>query len=318
MQHKSFFSAPINADTLIALATEFEADVLVAGHGRCEDLNHSARIDILGHNGFGYCDAIQDYTEVKGAVITTAECAKMVDAQLLLITHNPRALFINVINALLANNPINYKFTFDEISLELSEGESWIDPSARVMPGSLIGKGCIIEAGAIVLPGVALEDGVRVKTGAVIGGSGAAIAINENVTLSQPHIGTLIIKSGTEIGSLSNLVRGIFGATTIGRRSVIGNQVNIGHNCSIGNGVWVGAGAIIGGYASIGNFTNIGIGALCKNGLTIGNSCNVAMGSCVIKNLADRKSCIGNPAMETSYRLSAGPEIEFKVTGETD
>lgn len=315
MQHKSFFSRPVSAEMLIMLARDFEADIAVVGSGDCADLDHTARIGVLGQSGLGYYDGAPGGIESTGAgvVITNAESVETFDAALILVSRHPRKLFIQVMNALLAGNPIDHGHTIVEIPAQVSPGESRIDAGATVLPGSRIGKGCIIETGAIVLPGVILEDGVHVKTGAILGSSGAAIVVTDCATLSQPHLGTLIIGAGTEIGSQSNLVRGIFGATTVGRRCVIGNHVNIGHNCMVGSGVWLGAAATVGGYTRIGNFTNIGMGSICKNGLAIGTGCNVAMGSCLMKNLPDGMSCIGNPAKETQFRFHAGPAVKFPL-----
>lgn len=318
MQHKSFFYRVIDPEALIALARKLDPELKLAGTGDCSALDHTARIGLLGAEGLGYYDGPSGGVACTGAgaVITHAAGAEGIGAALILVSQHPRTLFIRVMGAILAENPIDYPRTTAQIEAQVSLGEGLIEPSATVMHGTRIGAGCVIEAGAILRPGVILEDGVHVKTGAILGSSGAAIAVTDGQTVSQPHLGTLIVGAGTEIGSQSNLVRGIFGATVLGQRCVIGNQVNIGHNCGLGQGVWVGAGTIVGGYTTVGHFTNIGMGSLCKNGLSIGANCNIAMGSCVIKNLPDGKSCIGNPAKETGFRFQAGPAVAFPLPPE--
>lgn len=316
MQHKSFFTRPVDPDDLIALARAADPDLFVRGNTKsCPPLTHSARTGALGPDGLGYFDgAAANMPGLDaGAIITHAEASEACTAALVIVSQHPRTVFIGMMNALLAENPVDYTRTTDGLSAHVSVGDNQIEQGAIVMPGSRIGRGCVIETGAIIRPGVILEDGVHVKTGAILGSSGAAISVTEGATLSQPHLGTLVIGAGTEIGSQANMVRGIFGATTIGQRCVIGNQVNIGHNCTVGHGVWLGAGAIIGGYSQIGDFTNIGMGTKCRNGLKIGNGCNVAMGSCLMKDLLDGQSCIGNPAKPTAFRLSAGPAVPFPL-----
>lgn len=315
MQHKSYFTQPVAPEALLTLAREFDPDLAARHLGACPPLDHSAWSGALGPEGFGYFDGPVGGVrcEGAGAVITYAAAAEEIDAALVIVSRHPRRLFIRVINALLDGNPIDYARTTAGLGARVSDGDSRIEPGATVMPGSRIGKGCVIETGAIILPGVILEDGVHVKTGAILGSSGAAIAVTDTETVSQPHLGTLIVGAGTEIGSQSNIVRGIFGASSIGQRCMIGNKVNVGHNCTVGHGVWLGVGVTIGGYSRIGNFTNVGMGALCRNGLSIGTGCNVAMGSCLMQDLPDGLSCIGNPAKTTRFRFSAGPAVPFPL-----
>ena len=315
MQHKSFFSRPVDVNFVLNLARSFEDGISVVTNDDCMYLDHVARIGFQRSNGISYYDGdVSDLDDAgAGLVITSAHLASLFTCDLIVISRNPRVLFIQLIQALLADNQIDYPRTFSEITLQVSSGRSRVDAGATVAPGSWIGRDCVIETGAIVLPGVILEDGVHLKAGAIVGSSGAAVAVNTGAMLAQPHVGSLVIGSGTEVGAQSNIVRGMFGATTIGNRCVIGNQVNVGHNCRIGHSVWIGAAVVVGGYTCIGNFTNIGMGSICKNGLVIGDNCNVAMGSCLMKSLSDGKSCIGNPARETAFRFSAGPAIELEL-----
>ncbi|MGJ8557408.1 MAG: hypothetical protein ACSHW6_10225 [Sulfitobacter geojensis] len=278
------------------------------------ELDATARFGHLDETSIGYFDGATYIGRATraGCVITNSLAEPVIDARVKIVVPNPRRLFILMINALLAENPLDYDRTISMSQGQVSFGPSQIHETAVVMPGTRIGSGCVIEPAAIIFPGTVLEDGVTVKAASLVGSSGAAIDLSDEQTLSQPHLGTVLVKAHTEIGSQSNIVRGIFGTTTIGTRCVIGNQVNIGHNVLIGDGVWIGVGSIVAGYAKVGDFTNIGMGSLCKNGTTIGANCNVAMGSCLSKDLPHGASCFGNPAKATRFKLTAGPARPFE------
>lgn len=315
MSNQSYFSRPMSCtelcDRIIALdpmaEVEIKEDISILSVARATELNTTS---------LGYFDGkfwTADPSMI-GAILTTKDLSPAIDAHLKVIIDNPRQLFIRLVNSVLQSNPLDHARTLDDIEAKQSLGSSHIHETAIVMPGSRVGAGCVIEPASIIFPGVILEDGVHVKASTLIGTSGAAIDVTDERTLSQPHLGTVLVGANTEIGSQTNIVRGIFGQTRIGERCVIGNQVNIGHNVIIGDGVWVGVGAIVAGYANVGSFTNIGMGALCRNGLTIGKNCNIAAGSLLIKDMSDGMSCFGNPAKLTKFKIMAGPAAHFPVT----
>ena len=312
MPNQSYFSKPILSAELCRRITaldptaqiETDGDVIIHSASRAPNLTASSLV---------YFDG-RDWTfgRVKiGAILTTNDAASLIEAHLKIVVNNPRQLFIRLMNDLLEDNHLDYMRTLDDVDAPCASGQSRIHETAIVMPGSRIGAGCVIEPASIIFPGVVLEEKVHVKASTLIGTSGAAIDVTDEWTLSQPHLGTVIIGAGTEIGSQTNIVRGIFGPTRVGRRCIIGNQVNIGHNVAVGDGVWVGAGAIVAGYTCVGSFTNIGMGALCKNGLKIGANCNVGAGSCLVKDMPEGMSCFGNPAKLTKFKLTAGPAKPF-------
>jgi UDP-3-O-[3-hydroxymyristoyl] glucosamine N-acyltransferase len=88
-----------------------------------------------------------------------------------------------------------------------------------------------------------------------------------------PHIGTVQVGNGVEIGAGACVDRGKFGATVVGDGAKIDNLVQVGHNCRIGRcaivcgmtgiagSVTIGDGAIIGGASGVTDNINIGPGA---------------------------------------------------------
>ncbi len=195
-----------------------------------------------------------------------------------------------------------------------------VDATAKIAVTARIGPFCVVGArtvvgdhctmmarvtlGAEVVigPGTMLYPGVVVYDRCTIG---AQCILHANVNIGAdgfgyrpdpqgrglikiPHVGTVQIGNGVEIGAGSCVDRGKFGATTIGDGAKIDNLVQIGHNCRVGRcaiicgnsglagSVIVGDGAIIGGAVGVTDSINIGAGA--KIGAKSGVMCDVPAG----------------------------------------
>lgn len=314
---KAMLSYPVSLETLLDLCRKLDPGCTWSFNGRKTAIYAIERFSDADETCLSYFDGEKPPASpiCSGCVIVRPSLAESHSGPLTIISNYPRSLFIQVINILLEKNPLDITRSLAPLAKEVSEGITHIHPTAIVMPGAVIGTGCTIGAGAIIHPNVVLHDGVHVKSACVIGESGAAIVVDDHATLSQPHVGSVVIGPNCEIGAQSNIARGIFGSTQVGARCVIGNQSNIGHNVEIRDGVWIGASTTIGGFTKIGRFSNIGMGVVCKNGIQIGENCQVAMGSCVTKSIANDQSCFGNPAKVTMFRISAGPAKPFQNRG---
>ena len=103
-------------------------------------------------------------------------------------------------------------------------------------------RGCILGAGVVLHAGVRLYAGVTIGDGSVLHANvvirercrlGRQVILHQNASIGadgfgyrpapdgrglvkMPHIGTVIIEDGVEIGANSCVDRGIFGATVIG------------------------------------------------------------------------------------------------------
>jgi len=143
-----------------------------------------------------------------------------------------------------------------------------VDPSARigqgvhigpwcsVGPGAVIGDGCVLFSSVTIGEEVSvgaitrLHPGVRVLDRCTIGaacelwpnvvigadGFGYVPSPDRRGLLKVPHIGTVEIGDGVDIGACTCVDRGKFGATVIGAGTKIDNHVQIGHNTRIGRG----------------------------------------------------------------------------------
>ena len=69
------------------------------------------------------------------------------------------------------------------------------------------------------------------------------------------------------------------------------------HECKVGKHSVIGTSASMGGNSSIGDNSFMGLNSSLKQGVTVGNGSVVGMGAVVIKNVADKTTVAGNPAL---------------------
>lgn len=197
---------------------------------------------------------------------------------------------------------------------------SIVDPRAEIAPTARVGPLCIIGPGtkigdhATLMGRVTLGAGVSIGAGSVLHPGvvvydrctiGMQTVLHANVSIGAdgfgyrpdpqgrglikiPHIGTVQVGNGVEIGAGTCVDRGKFGATIIGDGAKLDNLVQIGHNARIGRcaivcgvsgiagSVTIGDGAIIGGHVGIAD--NLTVGAGAKIGAKSGVMCNVPAG----------------------------------------
>jgi len=185
---------------------------------------------------------------------------------------------------------------------------AWIGPLCRVGPDAHIGAGaclvagvsvgrgvrigrhCVLHPGSCVYDRCTIGDGCILHAGAVIGadGFGYRPAPDGRGVVKIPHIGTVELGAGVEVGANSCIDRAKFGVTRVGAGTKIDNLVQIGHNCDIGRAclicglvgiagsVTLGDGVIVGGQAGIKDNVTIGPGA--RIGAHAGVECDVPAG----------------------------------------
>ena len=205
-----------------------------------------------------------------------------------------------------------------------------VDPAAQISPSARIGPMCVIGphtrigehttliahvtigASATVGPGCTLHPGVVIYDRCELG---AQVILHGNTTIGAdgfgyrpdpqgrglikiPHIGTVKIGNGVEIGAGTCVDRGKFGATVIGDGTKIDNLCQIGHNARIGRVVVICGGAGVGGSAIIGDGVILAGHVGVSDGLTVGTKAVILAKSGVTTNV---------PAGETWFGTPAGP-----------
>ena len=160
-----------------------------------------------------------------------------------------------------------------------------------------IGNNCFIGSNVILRNSV-VEDNVDILDGAIVGKKGFGFFPDQVKNYRYPHIGYVLIKKNSEIGSSSTIDRGSTSVTIIGENTFLDNQVHIAHNVKIGNNCVIAGQVGIAGSATLGNNVMIGGQAGISGHLTIGNNVQIGGGSGVIKNIPDNSKVMGYPATD--------------------
>jgi UDP-3-O-[3-hydroxymyristoyl] glucosamine N-acyltransferase len=203
-----------------------------------------------------------------------------------------------------------------------------VDATAEVAESAAIGAGCYIGPGAVIGANAKLYPNVTVLDEASIGSetiiwSGTVIRercrignnciIHPNVTIGAdgfgyrpspdgrglvklPHIGTVTIGDGVEIGAGSCVDRGKFSATMIGDGTKIDNLIQIGHNCKIGRSCAMAGQAGLAGSVTLGDGVMMGGGARVRDHVTVGSGAKLGGNAGVTSDVAPGKSVLGFPA----------------------
>ncbi len=190
-----------------------------------------------------------------------------------------------------------------------------------VARGARIGEDSILYPGARIGEEVVLGRAVVVQANAVIGAEGFSYVSREPnaIELAQPldgHVkaengqvirmpsmGTVILEDEVEVGANTTIDRATLGATRIGARSKIDNQVQIGHNCQVGSDCLMSGQSGLSGSVKLGNGAVIGGKAGIADHRKIGNNAMVAAASGVGADVPDGEIWIGYPADRKDRKL---------------
>ncbi len=210
--------------------------------------------------------------------------------------------------------------------------QAWISPDARIAQDAVLGEGCRIEpfavigsgvtigarchvgAGASIAAGVVIGDDCRIGDGATlmcclmgnrvavdpgarIGTQGFGFAVGPRGPVRIPHTGRVVIEDDVEIGANTTIDRGTTGDTTIGRGTMIDNQVQIAHNVHIGRGCILAGQVGLAGSSRIGDYAMIGGKTGVANHVKVGQGARIGALSGAADDLPDGGTYLGSPAI---------------------
>jgi UDP-3-O-[3-hydroxymyristoyl] glucosamine N-acyltransferase len=178
-------------------------------------------------------------------------------------------------------------------------------------PGAVIGHGCELGEGCVIHPNVVIRErcrlsrGVVVHAGAVIGsdGFGYRPAADGRSVVRIPHLGTVVLEDGVEIGAGTCIDRAKFGATVVGAHTKIDNLCQVAHNCQIGRMTVIAGLTGLAGSVRIGNGVQIGGNCGIADHRAIGDGARLAAKSGVMDDVPAGATWGGSPAQDFRAEL---------------
>jgi UDP-3-O-[3-hydroxymyristoyl] glucosamine N-acyltransferase len=193
----------------------------------------------------------------------------------------------------------------------------------RIYADVSIGDDSILHANTVVRHGCTIGRDVILHQNVSIGADGFGYRpLPGGAGLSKvPHIGTVIIEDGVEIGANSCVDRAKFGATIVGAGTKIDNLCQIAHNCRIGRYCVIAGQTGIAGSVIVGDGVQIGGQVGIIDHLTIGAGVKIGARAVVLQSIPAGESWTGYPAGELGsvLRQWAGirklPELLRRLSG---
>jgi UDP-3-O-[3-hydroxymyristoyl] glucosamine N-acyltransferase len=148
-----------------------------------------------------------------------------------------------------------------------------------------IGKNCKLYPGVFINHNTSIGDNVTIHPNAVIGSDGFGLYKINNIWKKIPHVGSVIIEDGVEIGANSTIDRGLIDNTTLKNNCKIDNLVHIAHNVIIGSNTAIAACSGIAGSTTIGNNCTIGGGTGINGHISICDNVHIHGMSTITKSI---------------------------------
>ena len=192
------------------------------------------------------------------------------------------------------------------ISADLKMGKN-----TQIMPNVFIGKNVIIGDHCIIYPGVSIMadtiigNNVIIQSNTVIGSDAFYYNTKKNRQdwyTKMPSCGHVVLEDKVEIGAGCTIVRGVSGATIIGRGTKIDNMVHIGHDTQTGPNCLFAAGVAIAGGVKIKEGVTLWGQVGVNKTITIEENVTVMGHSGVVGSLEAGKTYLGFPAEDASIK----------------
>jgi UDP-3-O-[3-hydroxymyristoyl] glucosamine N-acyltransferase len=187
--------------------------------------------------------------------------------------------------------------------------------------GTVLGRDCLVHPGVRIGPRVTIGDRVILQPGAVIGADGFSYVTPNPSTIELqggieprvrtrnepverlPSLGTVILGDEVEVGANSTIDRATLGATRIGARTKIDNQVQVAHNVTIGEDCLIAGQVGISGSVVIGDRVVLAGQVGVADHRTIGDDAVIAAGGGVANDIPAGEIHLGYPALRKDRKV---------------
>lgn len=208
-----------------------------------------------------------------------------------------------------AFNQLTQHFQPKEYSLKPISDTAKIGKNVIIMPGCYIGNHVIIGDNCILHPNVVIYDrceignNVIIHAGTVIGSDGFYYKNRKTHFEQFQSCGNVIIHDNVHIGANCTFDKGVTASTSIGKGTVIDNQVHLAHDVVIGENCLFASGNTIAGCSTIGNNVTMWGQVGVSSDVTIGDGATIQAQSGVAENVPAGKTYFGTPASDAKHKL---------------
>ncbi len=184
------------------------------------------------------------------------------------------------------------------------EPDCEIGDAARISALCFIGRGSRLGNRTVLFPQVHVAHGVQIgndviiQAGSVIGSDGFGYVKHEGVYHKIPHVGTVILEDGVEIGANCGIDRATFGVTRIRQGTKLDNLVHVAHNVEIGAHTVMAAQTGISGSTKIGSRVTIAGQVGFVGHIEVGDDTTFGAQAGVTKSIPAGITVSGYPARE--------------------
>ena len=214
------------------------------------------------------------------------------------ISPNPRLSFARATAAFFAPKPVAGVAKTAVLGRDVSLGSD-----VSIGEYCVIGNRVTVGDRTFIAPHVTIHDGVRIgrdcliRAHVVIGDEGFGFEKDaEGRPIRIPHLGSVEIGDGVEVGALSHIAAGTVANTVIGDFVKIDALVHVAHNVRVGMNTIITACAELSGSVEVGANAWIAPNASVKQNLRIGKDTLVGLAAAVTHDVEDGDSVAGNPA----------------------
>jgi UDP-3-O-[3-hydroxymyristoyl] glucosamine N-acyltransferase len=192
------------------------------------------------------------------------------------------------------------------------EDDTKIYPLSYVGDNVCIGESTILYAGVKVYENCKIGDFCILHAGCVIGADGFGFMPDEKGIYEKiPQLGNVIIENNVEIGANSCIDRATLESTIIRQGVKIDNLTQIAHNCDIGENTVMAACCGIAGSVHIGKNCIFAGQVGVKDHVKIGDEVIIGAQCGVHKNIGNKQTILGSPAMEAKKMMKIFAAMNF-------
>jgi UDP-3-O-[3-hydroxymyristoyl] glucosamine N-acyltransferase len=178
-----------------------------------------------------------------------------------------------------------------------------IGPRSLLMGGNHIGKGSQLGEDVCLFPNVVIYartqigNRVSIHASTVIGSDGYGYVFDQGRHRKVLQVGNVVIHDDVEIGANAAIDRAALGSTVIGQGTKIDNLVHVAHNVVMGRHCLVMGQVGFAGSTCLGDYCVIASQSGIAGHLKIGTQATVGAKSGVMRDVPDKGTVLGIPAM---------------------